>query len=124
MTMRITKPTRRKRRRTKISVKTMKVSLHLIDEVESHNHSHLALLTDAPPVSLDDALSKPIYSLDANTSDASEEEGDKGEGPSGPKRKLQACILCPQKLFKNEKMAEDHLKSKVSRVSLWVKKAC
>jgi hypothetical protein len=66
-------------------------------------------------VSLDDALSKPIYSLDANTSDGSEEEGDKGEGPSGPKRKLQACILCPQKLFKNEKMAEDHLKSKVSQ---------
>jgi hypothetical protein len=35
-----------------------------------------------------------------------------------PKKRLQACILCPQRLFKNDKMVEDHVKSKVSLLSL------
>jgi hypothetical protein len=35
-----------------------------------------------------------------------------------PKKRLQACILCPQRLFKNDKMVEDHVKSKVSPLPL------
>lgn len=45
------------------------------------------------------------------------EEGD-GKGEVKPKKRLQACILCPQRLFKNDKMVEDHVKSKVSMLSL------
>lgn len=80
---------------------------------------------DAPPVSLDDAISHPIYSLTTTASDDDEvEESGKIEADKdaekGPKRKLQACILCPQRLFKNDKMVEDHVKSKVSQLVLYV----
>lgn len=30
------------------------------------------------------------------------------------KRRMQACVLCPQRLMKNDKMVQDHLASKVS----------
>jgi hypothetical protein len=80
------------------------------------------LLSDAPPVSLDDAISKPIYSLQEISSDDEElsdsevvpEAGKEDGAASKPKKRLQACILCPQRLFKNDKMVEDHVKSKVS----------
>lgn len=75
---------------------------------------------DPPPVLLDDALSKPIYSLEApvDSEDDGDEDGEPKDASMGPQRKLQACILCIDKVFKNDKMVSDHLESKVSRISL------
>jgi hypothetical protein len=95
----------------------MKASDTFTRSITDTSQADLNPLPDAPPVSLDDAISKPIYSLQQTASDeASSSEADKedGEKEPNPKRRLQACILCPQRLFKNDKMVEDHVKSKVS----------
>ncbi|KAJ9104810.1 hypothetical protein QFC19_003951 [Naganishia cerealis] len=71
------------------------------------------------PIPLESVLENPIYSLAEQeeqeeqeiaseadeTKDKEEEEADSNQGPMG-------CMLCPNKLLKNEKMAEVHLNSK------------
>lgn len=71
-------------------------------------------------IPLESVLENPIYSLveqdeevletapDAEASKDGEEEADSKQGPMG-------CMLCPNKVLKNEKMVEVHLSSKVCR---------
>lgn len=67
------------------------------------------------PLPLESVLENPIYSLveedEAEALPAEEgaedEEAPTSDGPLG-------CMLCPNKVLKNEKMVEVHLESKVS----------
>jgi hypothetical protein len=74
----------------------------------------LKRLTDEP-LPLESVLDDPIYSLveeDESEPLATEEGAADAEAPApgGP----LGCMLCPNKVLKNEKMVEVHLESKVS----------
>lgn len=53
-------------------------------------------LDDDPPISLEEATKNPIYHV-----------------PSEGLRDVRACITCPKKLLKNDKMVQVHLSSAV-----------
>ena len=53
-------------------------------------------IDDDPPISLEEAAKNPIYHV-----------------PSEGLRDVRACITCPKKLLKNDKMVQVHLSSAV-----------
>jgi hypothetical protein len=70
------------------------------------------------PLPLESVLDNPIYSLveEDDTEPLATEEGAadaEAPTPDGP----LGCMLCPNKVLKNEKMVEVHLESKVSLCS-------
>lgn len=64
---------------------------------------------------LESVLEDPIYSLaeEEDTEALPANDAPEGEEPAVPEGPM-GCMLCPNKVLKNEKMVEVHLASKVS----------
>jgi hypothetical protein len=71
-------------------------------------------------IPLESVLENPIYSLaedeEPETAPEAEEAKDGGE-ETDSKQGPMGCMLCPNKVLKNEKMVEVHLSSKVCWMS-------
>lgn len=67
------------------------------DEDEMEDFELEDQLDDRPPVTLDEALRNPIYSISLDSD-------------------IRSCLVCPRKLLKNNKMVELHLGSAVRRL--------
>lgn len=78
-----------------------------------HISSYLCATEEALP--LESVLEDPIYSLaeEEETEALPVDDAPEGEEPAAPEGPM-GCMLCPNKVLKNEKMVEVHLASKVS----------